>query len=993
MAPSTRQSGVQRISGDGSHSAEVRGDTSSGSIGSPHESPGLSVDGGSVSFKIHFTNIRGLASNHASVEQHLATSSPNLLLLSETQVARDASDSTFQIPQYNLVSRFRYRGGVCAYYNINTPVARLLELESVNFDAIWLKICLPTKTLIICFCYCPYSNFNHLPFFQYLTTCHESLQTSHPNAEILYIGDFNVHHTEWLSSNHTDMGGREAYNFSLLHDLEQIIQQPTRVPDRHDQSPNILDLFFTSNPHLYNPSISSPLGSSDHCLVAVNTSFSPPPSLPPTSRKLWHHGRTQRLELSSFYSDFPWDEFFRSGDPSRAALDISETIVAGMEAYIPFTIKTFSPTKPWFDHACLRAVEARERAYQAHIQSRSAFTHRAFIAARNRCGAKIRRAKKSFVMRKKNRLTASPSNNSFWSMARNISNNFCKSNFPPLFKPDGTIAVSPTEKADLFGSLFSTNSSLNDSNVAAPLPLPLVNPMPPPIISERRVRRVLNSLKTNKASGPDGIPPRILRDFAAELAPVFCRLFQLILKTSSYPSSWKHVLVQPIPKKGDRSDPSNYRPIALSSAIAKVFETLLNSHFLHYLEKNNRLSDHQYGFRKARSTGDLLSYLTHIWSSSLRDFGESFVVALDISKAFDRVWHKALLAKLPAYGFTSSLVNLVSSFLSDRSISVVVDGTTSSTFSISSGVPQGSVLSPILFLLFINDLFGSTAVSSHSYADDTTCHSSSKFKNPPSSEARSASRIAMSHSINVGLQDVSAWGRQNLVKFNASKTCFIPISLSRFSSDYSIMFDDTEIEPLSSINILGLNVNDKLSWRSHIEGLAKSASRKLGVLFRCRSFFSSSELLKLYVGLIRPCMEYCSHVWGGSPYVRILDRVEAKAFRLINDASSTSQLDSLSLRRRVASLTIFYKYYFGNCSEEIKSIMPPPLPRPRNTRQTSVSHNFCVRLDNARIDAFNQSFIPLTSRAWNNLPSSVFPASFNINLFKRRVCHHLREGQ
>ncbi|MEL6606597.1 MAG: reverse transcriptase domain-containing protein, partial [Cyanobacteria bacterium J06614_10] len=232
----------------------------------------------------------------------------------------------------------------------------------------------------------------------------------------------------------------------------------------------------------------------------------------------------------------------------------------------------------------------------------------------------------------------------------------------------------------------------------------------------------------------------------------------------------------------------------------------------------------------------------------LRNFGESFVVALNISKAFDRVWHKALLAKLPAYGFNSSLINLISSFLSDRSISVVVDGTTSSTYSISSGVPQGSVLSPLLFLLFINDLFGSSAVSCHSYADDTTCHSSSKFKNPPSSEVRSASRIAMSHSINVGLEGVSAWGRQNLVNFNASKTCFIPISLSTFSSDYSIIFENTEIEPLSSINILGLNVNSKLSWRSHIEGLAKSASRKLGVLFRCRSFFSSSELLHLYVG-------------------------------------------------------------------------------------------------------------------------------------------------
>ena len=140
---------------------------------------------------------------------------------------------------------------------------------------------------------------------------------------------------------------------------------------------------------------------------------------------------------------------------------------------------------------------------------------------------------------------------------------------------------------------------------------------------------------------------------------------------------------------------------------------------------NNLLSDHQYGFRKARSTGDLLSYLTHTWSSSLRDFGESFVVALDISKAFDRVWHKALLAKLPAYGFTPSFCKLISSFLSNRFISVVVDGATSASFPVSSGVPQGSVLSPTLFLLFINDLLHATASDVHSFADDSNLHKSS----------------------------------------------------------------------------------------------------------------------------------------------------------------------------------------------------------------------------------------------------------------------------
>ena len=168
---------------------------------------------------------------------------------------------------------------------------------------------------------------------------------------------------------------------------------------------------------------------------------------------------------------------------------------------------------------------------------------------------------------------------------------------------------------------------------------------------------ITNPLKTDKASGPDGIPPRFLKEFAVELAACSLSSFSpsfLFLALILLP--WKHALVQPVPKKGGHSNPSNYRPIALTSAVAKVFETLLNSHFIKHLESNNLLSDHQYGFRKARSTGDLLSYLTHVWSSSLRNFGESFVVALDISKAFDRVWHKALLAKLPGLWLYSFLL-------------------------------------------------------------------------------------------------------------------------------------------------------------------------------------------------------------------------------------------------------------------------------------------------------------------------------------------------
>ena len=395
-------------------------------------------------------------------------------------------------------------------------------------------------------------------------------------------------------------------------------------------------------------------------------------------------------------------------------------------------------------------------------------------------------------------------------------------------------------------------------------------------------------------------------------------------------------------------------------------------------------------FRKARSTRDLLSYLTLAWSSSHRNFGETFVVALDISKAFDRVWHKALLAKLSAYGFTPSFCKLISSFLSNDFISVVVDSATSASFPASSGVPQGSVLPPTLFLLFINDLLHASASDVLSFADDSTLHKSSSFQCQPSSNARSQSHLAMSSTINSDLQSISEWGTHNLVKFNNSKTQLFTISLSNTPSNFPVIFENNEIPPLNSVNILGLQISSSLSWRDHIIQIAKSASTKLGVLFRCKQYFNSAQLFILFNGFIHPCLEYCSHIWGSSPYTSLPDRVESKAIRLIGDPSLTSALDPLSLRRKVASLSLFYRYYFGHCSE-LATCIPLPMACPRSTRQASFAHSYCVELSNARINRFSDGFFPSTSRLWNSLPSSVFPASFNLPSFKRQVCHHLRQ--
>ena len=204
-------------------------------------------------------------------------------------------------------------------------------------------------------------------------------------------------------------------------------------------------------------------------------------------------------------------------------------------------------------------------------------------------------------------------------------------------------------------------------------------------------------------------------------------------------------------------------------------------------------------------------------------------------------------------------------------------------------------------------------------------------------------------------------------------------------------FKNSFIRPTTAFHLLRLTISSNLSWKPHIQHIVKSASVKLGILFRCRPFFTCEQLLRIYKGLIRPCLEYCSHVWGGSSSTYLLDRVESKAFRLINAPHLTSQLPSLKLRRGVASLSLFYRYYFGRCSEELNYCVPGPKNWGRYTRLAASSHEYCVEVCDPRIDRYGSCFFPFTGNLWNSLPPSTFPPSYDLSSFKSRVYRHLRD--
>jgi hypothetical protein len=640
-----------------------------------------------------------------------------------------------------------------------------------------------------------------------------------------------------------------------MNNLTQLVSEPTRIPDRYGDAANTLDLFLTTHPNNYKVNISSPLGSSDHCVITAQSEIVDDRTrTKPQPRTIWQFKNADWDGLRSFYSGAQWPF---SDDPSASATGVDDIILEGMNLFIPHKVLLKRPDNPWFDLSCQAACNLKEQKYRSHKSNPTAASLTAYKAARTKAKCTVNRAKKRFFKEKTKSLAEDPNDSkSFWSIVKGLGTNFCSTSIPPLTRSDGTIAFSAQDKANCLGSMFASNSTLEATDLLPPGNPRAVNvtPMGPVRFHTRHVRNVLDHLDSSKAPGPDNIYPMVLKKCAPELSPVLRRLFHLSYSTGIVPSSWKNANVQPIPKKGDASMPNNYRPISLVSVISKVMETVINKQLLSHLERNSLLSDHQFGFRSERSTADLLCLVTDKMYQSLEGHGETNVIAADISKAFDRVWHLGIASKFPSYGIHQSTTIWSKSLLNDRQIRAMVDGTQSDFFKINAGVPQGSVLAPTLFLLHINDLLSIPVDAPEdpfptltvSYADDTNLIKSTIYKSSlQASERLQVDRENVVRSLNDNLARISSWGDSNRVQFNATKTDSLVVSRKRIPPQPALVFNGADVKCSSSLNVLGLTIDSRLTWKEHIHGIAAVASRKLGFLFGVRSYFSPTQLLAL----------------------------------------------------------------------------------------------------------------------------------------------------
>ena len=421
--------------------------------------------------------------------------------------------------------------------------------------------------------------------------------------------------------------------------------------------------------------------------------------------------------------------------------------------------------------------------------------------------------------------------------------------------------------------------------------------------------KLLFNLRPDKTAGPDEIRPIVLRELRVEIAPVIQLIFEKSLATGTLPSDWTKANVSPIFKKGEKSDPSNYRLyISLTCILCKVMEHIIASNITAHFNKHNILDDLQHGFRQKRSCETQLLQLVEDLGRQLLKGNQTNLVLLDFSKAFDKVNHLKLLFKLSQHGVKGNTLNWIRAFLLGRTQSVVLEGEKSAEVPVTSGVPQGSVLGPLLFLLYINDLPQNIQSQVRFFAADTAVYLT----------------VTSLEDANILQSDLDTWERTWDMEFNPGKCQVLHITRSRQPLHSQNTLHGQVLESVDSAKYIGVNISQDLSWNHHINEITGKANRTLG--FIKRNVKTKNEQVKelAYKTLVRPQVEYASSVWTPHTKVNILkiEMTQRRAARWVKNNYSTydsvsHMLDnlgwrSLENRRTDSRLIMFYEIVYGH---------------------------------------------------------------------------------
>ena len=803
-----------------------------------------------------------------------ATHDIDILCLSETWLspsyAKNGS-SLLDLPGFQPPVRCdrtqRRGGGVAIYVRRGLPIT-CMPINS-QLEAVCLKIHINQRKFIyvVSLYRPPKGPLSSSDFVHCLQSSLDSLPKS-STTPICLVGDFNAKHSTWWDGQVTDEPGDLLFQFSMTNGFAQVVGEATRIPAT--SAPAQLDLMFINHVSLVESCTVLPQ-LSDHCPTLLHLRLASRYERPYKYSR-FDFQRADLLGLNEYLRDSDWSSVTSSDSVESALSNWYDLFFSAVHEFVPSCTITVRPrNKPWFSSFLHHLRRLKERLYRrSKLLNKDHRLSVLFRKVRNWYVSELRFAENNYFLdlsRTLSRRELLQSPHHWWKTAKRACGLSTSDVIPTLFA-NGETSISATERANCLNSAFAAQCSAPAAQTPSVHPKQLSSQSftfaEIPLLD---VFKQLSSLNVWKSPGLDGICHRLLKSCAATVAAPLCFIFNLSLQQGRFPTSWKQAVVQPVHKQGkERSNPVSYRPIALLSSLAKVFERLVHAQLLTHCLTNNIIPDEQFGFLPKRSTSWQLLSIVDDWERALDERKTIHACFLDVAKAFDRVDHGLLLHKLASIGVTGNESLWFESYLLNRSICTAVDGVRSSFKPISSGVPQGSVLGPFLFIIYFRDLPSALSIKSVLFADDTMMYDVSCTAVQSSSPCCSLQK---------NLSFVSTWANTWSTKFNAGKSSHLLVSRKKNYHPDSLSLDASNIPMKSTVLHLGVTLSGNLSWSSHVLNKIKQVNYKLFLIKRlARRTGSSYMASRLYVGLVRPVIEYASVVWGSSCSKRDSDALE-----------------------------------------------------------------------------------------------------------------------
>lgn len=547
---------------------------------------------------------------------------------------------------------------------------------------------------------------------------------------------------------------------------------------------------------------------------------------------------------------------------------------------------------------------------------------------------------------------------------------------------NGTITDEALTIANTFNRYFQSVFTRTSASAQNKTVLDSALSMSELVITHDGILNLLLQIDVKKRSGPDDLSNAFLRRYAEQITPFLHAIFVSSLQTATLPTDWLRARVLPIHKGGNKLLVTNYRPISLTSSCCKLMEHIVNKAITTYLEDNNLLYSKQHGFRKGLSTITQLLEIAHDFATVINSRLQCDAIFIDFSKAFDKVPHQKLIDKLKIIGIETNIVHWIAAYLSNRSQHVKVNDAESEELDVYSGVPQGSVLGPILFLIFVNDIHCHVEpdVTVRLFADDCVIYTTVRA-------------IDDQLRLNTSLTNISRWCQEWGMEINVGKTSYMHITRKRAPLKFAYHLNGLHVAEAASVKYLGVTITNTLKWDVHINQTCTKAYRQLGYLRRKLALAPSKVRLTSYKCLVRPILEYGSVIWNPHQTYLLnqLEGIQNKALRFVysqysRDVNITAlrnraSIQTLAIRRRIAALKFLYLLYHDNININKHEYLKPPYQRSART-----NHDKSIRPFISRCNSFKYSYFPSVIEIWNNLPRDIVSSesleSFTANLEK-----------